>query len=393
MKLPMEIIEIIIENILDPLSFRSMYLLNKNIYYHCKEIEMNKCKMLLDYYQVDYMDPTNFIYIKNNVRQNWFRESPFHFRARFNYHELMTLYIRCIHYTVVHYEYEQNNGYYYNPSDKKIHIDDEKFNINRFSCRNPRSLWEYAPNDADYPLQLVIRRLRKQWDKYRYSYDVQKFAKSRVELHNAYRALLYLQYNYVPNDSYRLPWYTYAEEPTDEIHLIETTNISNNTDIENNNDTDIENNNNTNIENNNDTNIEDENTDIEDDNMTIVYNNELHNLVDMCYITSIPFFENLVELNCNGQHIRELPNFPNLKILYCSRNPYLHRLPHFQNLRVIHALFTPLILSYNHFPKISDLKYSPYEQGYTNLKLYYPYIYDFNNGKNPQRYIHIPFKN
>jgi hypothetical protein len=41
--------------------------LNKDNYLFCKRNKESICKHLLNGYQVDYMDPTNFIYVYNRV--------------------------------------------------------------------------------------------------------------------------------------------------------------------------------------------------------------------------------------------------------------------------------------------------------------------------------------
>ena len=99
----------------------------------------------------------------------------------------------------------------------------------------------------------------------------------------------------------------------------------------------------------------------------------------MCYITSIPMYPNVLELNCQGQHIGKFPNFPKLRSLFCSYNYDLTELPAFPKLKRIHALFTRLnIQRETFFPKINNLRYSPYEQGYTNVYYYYKNINKYN---------------
>jgi hypothetical protein len=76
-------------------------------------IAIRVSRRLLAKYEVDYKDPTNFIYIQNNVRQNWFRSDHYDSSCDdYNFPALLELYgkffwadkIDCCHRSHAGYE-------------------------------------------------------------------------------------------------------------------------------------------------------------------------------------------------------------------------------------------------------------------------------------------------
>jgi hypothetical protein len=237
-------------------------------------------KRVLDIYRVDYRDSTNFIYIMNNVRQNWYRKDPYDENSEYDYYGLLSLYLKNYDekgISIIYNHYSKLNGYVvYMEHKQRCMAIDHCININRM--RYVRSeINRYTdgnkPDDRDYNLQMTIRKLKKEWDNIRHYYSKKELLSSpplvKRKLDNAYKALCFLEYNYDINSN--------REVRTRWIKKMIKNFMWKKDDRE--------------------------------------YNVDV---AEMCKITSMPLYPKLEILMCNDQAFKTLPPFPKLKTLYCD---------------------------------------------------------------------------
>lgn len=237
-------------------------------------------KRVLNIYGVDYKDSTNFIYIMNNVRQNWYRKDPYDENSEYDFYSLLKLYLKYYDekgLSIIYNHYSKLNGYIVYMEHKKRYMAiDHCINVNRMRyVRSEIKRFKDGnkPDDKDYNLQITIRRLKKEWDNIKRYYSKKEMESCppliKRKLDNAYKALCFLEYNYDVNSN--------REIKTKWTKTITRNFIWKKDDRE--------------------------------------YNVDI---ADMCKMTSIPLYPKLETLWCNYQSFTKLPNFPKLKTLYCD---------------------------------------------------------------------------
>ena len=195
--IPFELFDTILYYVNDIDVYINLYLTCK---YFKKYFDKHKeyfCKKFLDIYNVKYKNPTDFIYIQNNVRENWYRVNPF-FPSKYNYIKIFKLYMKWYFHKSIDCSYQQKNGYSYNKYTRTLYVDINTININRI---------HYA--DEDYYLQCIIYRLKQEWERLSRSCDpISEHHHILIELKYAYNALLFSQHDYEQGDSVHEYWGT-----------------------------------------------------------------------------------------------------------------------------------------------------------------------------------------
>jgi Leucine-rich repeat (LRR) protein len=287
MKIPYEILDIILNNIEDIESFINLYPTCKYIYSFLNTQKFYK--KMLNLYKVDYKDSTNFIYIQNNVRENWYRLHPYDKNSEHDYKRIFDLYMKFFFHKKIDCSYEKDNGVIFNVCTRKLEININTININRTSgfIEFPEmSIKRNKPSDKDYRLQMLISKLKKKWSfvkrKYNYSSREKFFHPVLYDLKQAYDALIFHQYDYDIGDTVYEDWDTIETDPStsDDEEYIYRPIIS-----------------------------------------------------QMSRISSIPIYPHLQELTCMNQQIVYLPSLPNLIYLNCSSNLFLSLLPDLPKLK------------------------------------------------------------
>ena len=142
MSLPAEILILILESS-QPNMILPFSLLNKTWNQYINTHLQMISKLYLDKYKVDYKDPTNFIYIKNNVRENWFK-----IHNHYDYFKLLKLYYKFFNSSVLNCSYKLHNEYF----------KETEFYINRMSRTSN------TPDDSDYNIQNYIIKYKNKWN-------------------------------------------------------------------------------------------------------------------------------------------------------------------------------------------------------------------------------------
>lgn len=306
MQLPKEIVYEIMEY-MEPDVLLIFIRTNKSYYEYYKT---NKSRIIIRYleqYKVDYKDPTNFIYIKNNVRQNWYRKVPNDMDSEYDMGEIFKLYMRYYGEKKIECDYVYSRGICITKSRHMI-INYDEINVNRKSVRGWIHYRYNAPDDEDYVIQQHIIKLKRKILKY--GRDERMKSILNKQLIDAYKALILLDY------------YDYDME--NRIGVIRE---------------------------------EWRNEDVYE--YRPIFAEESH-------ITSIPIYPNVEELDCRYQYIKYLPEYKKLKTLNCSGCEYLSYISNqCKDLNIFHAISCErLRLDIQHF---SNIKINKIRNGYTNI--------------------------
>jgi hypothetical protein len=314
LELPREVIYEIMEY-MEPDVILKFIRTNSVYYEYYKQNKKKIIERYIDKYNIDYKDPTNFIYIKNNVRQNWYREDYKDIDSEYDLDKIFKLYMRYYDKKKIECDYMYSRGICITKNRRMILKYDE-INVNRKSVRGWINYRYNTPDDEDYDIQQYIIKLKKRIK--RYGGDDKMNCIFRRQIIDAFKALLLLDYY----------------------------------DIENRiNDGEF-------------------NNDYNRNEWRSTENNEIYEyrpiFAEESHITSIPIYPNLEELDCRYQYIKYIPAYPKLKLLNCSGCEQLRYVSReCKELEIFHGMSCDrLRMDINHFMKI---RVNKVRNGYTNI--------------------------
>lgn len=153
--------------------------------------------LLLNKHKINYKDSYNYIFLINNVRQNWFREDPYNPKSKYNLLKIIELSVNAEGKVII---FEYHNGYivdrpYESPEPPEFMVKTDQIRINRKNM-----------DDSDYPLQMLIQKLKNKKNKTK---------KDKESLIEAYKALLFGIYDFKENQIVEIPWTSEKSELID----------------------------------------------------------------------------------------------------------------------------------------------------------------------------------